>query len=289
MTPTGRARFSSPELVKLFLRYGARTDVRYARKVWRGRGMLPLNGMLPLDTALYAARELVYSYQQKSLFKWIVFLCLPSLKPSLVVNKLLVETSDNIEEFAYYYAMEGKLVELAVLLIVAREKVLNGRMMIPQCVRDQILSLIDEEFKLMRECKHRELTQIQQKMMGMSSSLLLEVFDRAGHTIGEYLQSQQPDVKREQVEKDVSLILKEAGFRLIAGEFEFSIRDWMDNCGFMRTAFKFLQTLPDSWNCVHNGDHKEQPIMFQFFHGSEFAGHDRLVQGVEVAVSRSNL
>ncbi|XP_058207630.1 uncharacterized protein LOC131320791 isoform X2 [Rhododendron vialii] len=119
-------------------------------------------------------------------------------------------------------------------------------MMIPQCIRNQILSLIDEEVKLMRECKQRELTQVHQKMMGMSSTvLLLEVFERAGHTIGEYLQSQQPDVWWEQLEKDVALILKEAGFRLVAGEFEFSIRDWMNNCGFMRTPIKFLQTLPD--------------------------------------------
>ncbi|XP_058207628.1 uncharacterized protein LOC131320791 isoform X1 [Rhododendron vialii] len=120
-------------------------------------------------------------------------------------------------------------------------------MMIPQCIRNQILSLIDEEVKLMRECKQRELTQVHQKMMGMSSTvLLLEVFERAGHTIGEYLQSQQPDVWWEQLEKDVALILKEAGFRLVAGEFEFSIRDWMNNCGFMRTPIKFLQTLPES-------------------------------------------
>ncbi|KAG5555582.1 hypothetical protein RHGRI_006283 [Rhododendron griersonianum] len=126
--------------------YGARTDVPFARKVWWDKGKLPLN------SALYAAREAVTAYQRKSLFKWIVSLFLPSLKQSLAVNKLLVESSNNIEEFAYYYAMEGKLVELSVLLIFACEKVLKGRMMIPQCIRNQILSLIDEGVKLMREC-----------------------------------------------------------------------------------------------------------------------------------------
>ncbi|KAF7147290.1 hypothetical protein RHSIM_Rhsim03G0009800 [Rhododendron simsii] len=134
-----RARFSSPELVKLFLHDGARTDVPFARKVWWDKGMLPLN------SALYAVREAVTTYQRKYLCKWILSLFLPALKQSLAVNKLLVESSNNIEEFAYYYAMEGKLVELAVLLFLLEKKVLNGRMMFPQCIRNQILSLIDEE------------------------------------------------------------------------------------------------------------------------------------------------
>jgi len=125
----------------------------------------------------------------------IVSLCQPYLKSALAANKLLVESYNNIGEFALYYAMEGKLVELAVLLIVAREKVLNGRMMIPQFVRNQILSLIGEQVKLAGECTHSEVTEIQQKMIGLNSTaLLLEVFERAGHTSGEYLQSQQPGV-----------------------------------------------------------------------------------------------
>ncbi|XP_058207626.1 uncharacterized protein LOC131320790 isoform X2 [Rhododendron vialii] len=41
------ARFSSPELVKLFLRYGARTDVRYARKVWWGQRNAPTQWNAP--------------------------------------------------------------------------------------------------------------------------------------------------------------------------------------------------------------------------------------------------
>ncbi|KAH7839287.1 hypothetical protein Vadar_002256 [Vaccinium darrowii] len=241
------AFFMSPQLVKLFLRYGARTDVQFtSKKPWDL--MRRLNGMLPLNIALDAARGMVYSDLQKPLFTAIVSLCRPSLKSALAANKLLVESYNNIEEFALYYAMEGKLVELAVLLIVAREKVLNGRMMIPQFVRDQILSLIGEQVKLAGECKHREVTEIQQKMIGLNSTaLLLEVFERAGHTIGEYLQSQQPGVERKQVEKDVASILEKAGFKLKAGQFEFNLGDWlmMNYCSFVRTPIKFLQALPD--------------------------------------------
>ncbi|KAH7859925.1 hypothetical protein Vadar_007156 [Vaccinium darrowii] len=257
------AFFMSPQLVKLFLRYGARTDVRFAnKKPWDL--MRRLNGMLPLNIALDAARGMVYSDLQKPLFTAIVSLCRPSLKSALATNKLLVESYNNIEEFALYYAMEGKLVELAVLLIVAREKVLNGRMRIPQFVRNQILSLIGEQVKLAGECKHREVTEIQQKLMGMNSTaLLLEVFERAGHTIGEYLQSQQPGVGREQVEKDVALILKEAGFRLMAGQFEFNLGDWMNYCSFVRTPIKFLQALPDISSQYGIGHSPRMPLMQQ--------------------------
>lgn len=61
------AFFMSPQLVKLFLRYGARTDVRFtSNKPWDS--MRRLNGMLPLNIALDAARDMVYSDLQNSLW-----------------------------------------------------------------------------------------------------------------------------------------------------------------------------------------------------------------------------
>lgn len=108
-------------------------------------------------------------------------------------------------KLAYYCAMEGKLIDLAVLLIVAREKVLvpltfpsedgagsTRRMTIRQCVKDQIVTLIFEEIKLRREFKPEEFTQVQRNIMVMRAiGLLLEVFEKAGSTIDEYRQSQK--------------------------------------------------------------------------------------------------
>ncbi|KAI8529735.1 hypothetical protein RHMOL_Rhmol12G0248300 [Rhododendron molle] len=91
-----------------------------------------------------------------------------------------------------------------------------------------------------------------------STALLLEIFERAGHTIEEYLQSQQPDgpdeispffgcigfgdlafllkytdsplsfwkVQADQVERDVALMLKETGFILKFGDFDLKISYW---------------------------------------------------------------
>lgn len=120
-------------------------------------------------------------------------------------TKLIAGSSKDVEEEAYYCAMEGKLIDLAVLLIVAREKVLvpltfpsedgagsTRRMTIRQCVKDQIVTLIFEEIKLRREFKPEEFTQVQRNIMVMRAiGLLLEVFEKAGSTIDEYRQSQK--------------------------------------------------------------------------------------------------
>ncbi|KAL7216902.1 hypothetical protein ACSBR1_028763 [Camellia fascicularis] len=125
------------------------------------------------------------------------------------MNKLVAGFTRDVEELAYHYAMEGKLIELAVLLIVAREKVLvpitfrgkdgavlNGSMTIHECLKNQFVSLINEDINLMGQVKHEKLTQIHNKKTIMKLAMvLLEVFERAGNSIEEYhqLQLQQPD------------------------------------------------------------------------------------------------
>lgn len=99
-------------------------------------------------------------------------------------------------------------------------------MTLHQCVIAQISSLFHEFIKLTGVSELGKFTQIRGKMMLMSSTaMLLEVFERAGHAIEEYLQLQQPDVQRDQVEKDVSIRLEEAGCKLKDGDCDFSIQD----------------------------------------------------------------
>ncbi|XP_058185884.1 uncharacterized protein LOC131303106 isoform X1 [Rhododendron vialii] len=176
------------------------------------------------------------------------------MKRALAACKLLAWSSENVEKEACYYCMEGKLVELAVLLIVARKKVFvpitfdrnDGAgiygVTILQCVKNQILSLVDEEMKLTAEFQHGKVIQIQDKIKVLrSTALLLEVFESAGDTIEEYLESQQPvDVPREQVEKDVALRLAEKGFILKDGDFDFSNRDCVNLSKSVGTPAKYL-------------------------------------------------
>lgn len=121
----------------------------------------------------------------------------------MAARKLLAWSFKNVKKEAYNYAMEGKLVELAILAIVARKKVfktlpksygagIDGRMTILQCLKNQILSLVDKEMNLMAKFEHENVTQIRSKIMAMRlTAMLLQVCESAGDTIEEYLQSQQ--------------------------------------------------------------------------------------------------
>ncbi|KAF7144754.1 hypothetical protein RHSIM_Rhsim04G0073200 [Rhododendron simsii] len=52
---------------------------------------------------------------------------------------------------------------------------------------------------------------------------------------------------KEQVERDVALILGESGFTLKAGDFDFSIINWMNSHDDVRTPIKHLETPSASW------------------------------------------
>ncbi|KAI8018925.1 hypothetical protein LOK49_LG04G00555 [Camellia lanceoleosa] len=230
--------FGTYELVKLFLQYGARTDITWDYHVYKA-----YKGLLPLELALVIMRTSLYRHSsspEQSAFNLIVTLCDPDRGVELAIAKSLAWFSKDIEELAYHYAMEGKLIELAMLLIVAREDVLvpitfhgkdgaglNGSTTIHECLKNQFVSLINEEISFMGEVKHGKFSQFHKKRKVMRlAMLLIEVFERAGNSIEEYLELQQLDVRRKQVEKDIALRLVEAGFNLKAGDLDFSSRDW---------------------------------------------------------------
>ncbi|KAG5542131.1 hypothetical protein RHGRI_021856 [Rhododendron griersonianum] len=257
---------NDPELVQLFLSHGARTDIRLTKELVMGD-----NGLLPLAIALDSIRcsEALCNWtlypRDQSILNLIVTLCDPKMDDALASTKLIVGSSKDVEEEAYYCAMEGKLIDLAVLLIVAREKVLvpltcpsedgagsTRRMTIRQCVKDQIVTLIFEEIKLRREFKPEELTQVQRNIMVMRAiGLLLEVFEKAGSTIDEYRQSQKFKVciamreQKEKDEKDLALRLEEAGFKFEAGDFHFSITDCLNSHDTVGTPIEHLETPSD--------------------------------------------
>lgn len=125
-----------------------------------------------------------------------------SQKRSLEVCKLLALSSKNVAKEAYNYAAEGKLTEFAVLLMVAHKKVLvpitfsredgdgwNGSTTVHQYLKNAIGSLVDEEFKLLGSIAKKKLALTNRnKMVLRSTALVLEVFERAGDAIEEYLQ-----------------------------------------------------------------------------------------------------
>ncbi|XP_058217747.1 uncharacterized protein LOC131328832 isoform X2 [Rhododendron vialii] len=240
------ARFCSSKLIQLFLHLKARSDTRYSDYSY-DHGEDLTNGLRPLDIAFNFARNQYtslesYSFGGQSTFE-MIHLC--QLRVGRVGDaiKFVACASKYVAKEGYHYARKAKLIELALLLIVAPKKILvpvnlyveggggsSGRTTILHWLQFQILILTHEE-KLMGDCKNGKLTEIRRKKMVMrSAALLLEVFERAGHAIEEIIQylSRSPCARSEELEKHAVFWLKEAGFEFKNGDFDFSTMDWFD-------------------------------------------------------------
>lgn len=161
------AKLLYPKLVAVLLLY-ARSDVICAD----GIIMEEDRGVYPLNIALQAARndECLKGWTpgRSSIFKLIILLCLWKMRDALETIRALSRRTKNIEMVVYRYAKEGKLIELAILLIVSSPSILDaticqGRdgsssersMTISQCMKMEFASLIDEEFKLVGNIQNR--------------------------------------------------------------------------------------------------------------------------------------
>ncbi|CAL5435849.1 unnamed protein product [Camellia sinensis] len=217
-------------LIELFIHYGAPLDHRC---YGLGPNNASLEGKLPLNAALQSlAHNIFYEGWNPSrpLFEMLVLLCSRfSKKDETKGIRLLVLNTKEAELEICQYAKEGKVVELAALLVTAREKVApilyqigdgstsNGGMSIRQCIYRKLAALTYEESKftfcnekkLIRDCKEK-------KMAFMSTVELLDIFEMAGDTIETYIrlrQQQDEGMAEEQVAVDFSWLLQ--GARLL--------------------------------------------------------------------------
>uniref|UniRef100_A0A5B6YSH7 Uncharacterized protein n=1 Tax=Davidia involucrata TaxID=16924 RepID=A0A5B6YSH7_DAVIN len=214
---------ASYDMTDLFLRHGARTDVRTIDGLFKG-GMIPLNVMLQ---KLSYHRYLVDWTPKQSIFKLIVILCLPQMRMPLELIKLLAWNTKEVNEVFYHYAMEGKLIEMAALLMVAREKVmassmfqgedfsgLDGSMSIRQSILKEITLLTDEEIKLIgnsKRCKSVQMVKDKKAVMTLGL-LLLELFERDCDAIDTYRQTVRSQMPKQKVAEGIKMLLGEVGF-----------------------------------------------------------------------------
>ncbi|OMO94155.1 hypothetical protein COLO4_16500 [Corchorus olitorius] len=124
---------------------------------------------------------------EKSIFKLVYILCFPELNKLLENIRSHAYKVEDVKPITCQYAKDGKLVELAALLMVAREKLITRSpyddlesMAIRQCFIREIRSIIDQETKFIgkdensiRMCKYR-------KRVMSHALVLLDVFEIAG-------------------------------------------------------------------------------------------------------------
>ncbi|XP_059638290.1 uncharacterized protein LOC132280174 isoform X2 [Cornus florida] len=158
----------SYEMVALLLCHGARTDVRTIEG-WSRGDLLPLN--VSLETVSYHDYFINWTPKQ-SIFKLIIVLCLPQMRVPLEINRLLASRTKEVDKIFSHYAIQGELIEMATLLMVAREKImplsmfeskdgpnLDGSMSICESIIEENVSLTDDKVKLIGSHKNGKLVE----------------------------------------------------------------------------------------------------------------------------------
>ncbi|KAL4378225.1 hypothetical protein GQ457_02G038550 [Hibiscus cannabinus] len=132
-----------PDITELLLGYGACPDIR-------------CKGCLPLDSAIGEICDMCEIDRRLPIHLIIVLMGgLHDLARHLECVRLLFRATKEVEKEIYRYEKDGKLIEVAALLIVAREEVtspslfkglcyhdLNGSMSLRQLVLSEIVSLM---------------------------------------------------------------------------------------------------------------------------------------------------
>ncbi|KAK8626393.1 hypothetical protein V6N13_134039 [Hibiscus sabdariffa] len=189
-----------------------------------------VKGSLPLKVSLEKLCDHPYLNDwthKKSIFKLVCILCLPQLKESLESIRL-VACKTEIETIGCDLARKGKLIELASLLMMAPEKLIITTSpgsndlhsnVIRRCITSDLQASLDVEVRLMGRSNNRKLVEKckDEKEMKLSALLVLEVFERAGNSINQYLQSDTyNDHRRSRLEivREIQNLLEKAGFAL---------------------------------------------------------------------------
>ncbi|KAL4351719.1 hypothetical protein GQ457_06G043100 [Hibiscus cannabinus] len=164
---------------------------------------------------------------EKSIFNLVCILCLPQLKESLEMVRI-VACKTEIETIGCDLARRGKLIELTSLLMVASEKLkitassgsndLRSNV-VRRFIISDIQASLDAEVRLMGRSNSHKLTEKfkDEKEMKLSALLVLEVFERAGNSINQYLQSDEyHDGTRSILEivREIRNLLEQAGFAM---------------------------------------------------------------------------
>ncbi|KAJ7970213.1 Ankyrin-3 [Quillaja saponaria] len=228
------------DMVVALMNRGARTDLRCNREKQY------IDGMIPLNVAVHCfctIDEFVNKWTPKdSLFNLVIRLSNPfRTRNKLRVARLLFWNTEGIEYEIYRYAKEGKVLELAVLLLVAPKKVLSpsifenmtnfscphGNTTLRQYITSEIASLTTLRTRLVHEIGSYALLQkCNDKLAKMKSMLmLLELFERAGDKITAYIQ-QKPDSDGERVRK-IAWLIEESGFVLDYADLDMEYRSMM--------------------------------------------------------------
>ncbi|KAL4279068.1 hypothetical protein GQ457_03G030070 [Hibiscus cannabinus] len=152
----------------------------------------------------------------------------------------LVACKTEIETIGCDLARQGKLIELASLLVVAPEKLkittLSGSNdlrsnVICRCIISDLQASLDAEVRLIGRSNNHKLAEKfkDEKEMKLSALLVLEVFERTGNSINRYLQSDtyHDDMRsRLEIVREIRNLLEKVGFAMKPGDIDLNDIKW---------------------------------------------------------------
>ncbi|XP_074313353.1 uncharacterized protein LOC141648524 [Silene latifolia] len=196
----------------------------------------------PLDHLLTSLSDESHLYPWApgtSLNKLIILLCQWETNASLKSARLLAPHTDGINVIAWTYVRDGRLVSLAALLLVAREKVFvpfdSGL-----TIRQRIVEIVD--------ALHREgdldHEAVKYQSMLVEARELLDIFERAGDALSLYCSSMHEYVPPHKVLIDVANLLKKTGHTL--RPMDLDLRDCFRKCPEVKKASLFKLSDPES-------------------------------------------
>ncbi|CAL5356956.1 unnamed protein product [Camellia sinensis] len=223
------ARTYNYDFIELFIRHGASFDHRcygVGQSLWYLEGKLPLNTAVESISALFSWSSIFFEMwnPRKPFFELLVGLSMVIEKKQMDSIRVLVLNTKEAELEICHYAKEGNVMELAVLLMAAREEVAllksqirdgstsNGRISIHQYILSKLEALICEEYKptSYNEQKKLLLGGKEKKAAFTSVLVLLEFFEMEGDTIEAYIWQERANLSKEQVALDIAWLLQGA-------------------------------------------------------------------------------
>ncbi|KAH9623753.1 hypothetical protein KSS87_007243 [Heliosperma pusillum] len=162
-------------------------------------------------------------------------------KPNLKCARLLAPHTDGINDIAWSFLKEGKLVPLAALLLVAQEKVLvpfdSGL-----TIRERIMDMVE---KLSTEGDLDHEGAMYHSML-IEAYKLFDIFERAGAALSLYCSSMHEHAPPHKVLIDVASVLKKAGYALEPRDHD--LRDCYRDCPEVKKATMYKLSDPGSPN-----------------------------------------
>ncbi|XP_051184704.1 uncharacterized protein [Lolium perenne] len=234
------AEMFSVEMIELLLRHGASANLRTA-------GPVVTEGLLPLHVAV--ENTCLHKYLEDSLlidqkhqdcnladinyvYRLIHLLCLPELKIFMDTIRLLAKHTDNLLDQLCNYIKDGKLAQMAVLLLAAQEQIRMGTSH-KRKVNSEVdgLAMIacrigyDIAFQF-ETCENiMDPNQLMKMNINSVALSLVKVISQAGEALDSYIQAHPEvpyvmQVPHSEVLERVSLILKEHGFCRTGGRID---------------------------------------------------------------------